>query len=226
MPAECRSVLKACLAQFVLLDVCGNPVTGAASKLTTKGFIKVVATMEVETGVETIVKNACGEVVVDEKDDDEFKRYTTQYDFWQIDPEALTLLANNARALLDGDGNAKGFAAGRNIATAHFSLELWTKVAGQTCDASGNPEWYYFALPHNAGGLVTDFTFEDGPLTLTIKGNTLDAGENWGRGPSCVLPTESPAISTDHLLGYITSIQPPEPVCGLQAVSAADLACV
>jgi hypothetical protein len=216
MPAECRSVLKACLAQFVLLDVCGDPVTGDASKLTTKGFISVAATAQVETGEEFTLKNACGELCIDERDDDEFKRYDLAMQFCQIDPEGLTLISN-ARALVDGLGDARGFAVNRTLKAAPFSLELWTKVAGQSCSANGLPEWYYFAFPHVFNGVVTDVTFEDGPLTMNITAHTRDAGPNWGVGPSAVLDPASPAIAGDHLLGYITDIQPPDPVCGLQA---------
>lgn len=218
MPAECRKVLKACLAQFVLLDVCGNPVTGAASKLTTKGFISVGATAQIEPGNEITLRNACGELEIEEQDDDEFKRYDLDMEFVQIDPEGLTLVAN-ARALVDGSGNSMGFAVNRAIHSHHFSLELWTKVAGQACAASGLPEWYYFAIPHIGGGLITDFTFEDGPLTMKITARSKDAGTLWGRGPSCVLPASAPSIAADHLMGYITTVQPPAAVCGLQALA-------
>jgi hypothetical protein len=224
MPAECRSVLKACLAQFVLLDTCGAPVTGAASKLTTKGFVKVAATAQVEDGQETILKNACGELCINEKDCDQFKRYDLEMEFCQIDPEGLTVVSNS-RALVDGAGNTKGFAHGETTDCGSFSLELWTRVTPQTCVTPGNPEWFYFAIPWVYNGMIGDVTFEDGPLTMTVKAHTKGAGALWGRGPSCVLPDESPALTTDHLLGYITDIQPPDPVCGLQALSAAELVC-
>lgn len=224
MPAECAKVLKACLAQFVLLDVCGNPVTGAASKLTTKGFIQVVATAQIEAGTETVLRNACGEIEIDEIDDDEFKRYDLEMDFVQIDPEGLSLIAN-ARALADAEANTKGFAVNRSIVSNHFSLELWTKVAGQACSVDGLPLWYYFAIPHIGGGVMTDFSFLDGPLTLKVTAKSKDASALWGRGPSCVLPATGPAIAEDHLVGYLTDIQPPDPVCGLQALSGAELLC-
>jgi hypothetical protein len=225
MPAECRSVIKACLAQFVLLDACGAPVTGAASKLTTKGFISVAATAQIEDGQETILKNACGELCINEKDCDLFKRYDLEMDFCQIDAEGLTLLSN-ARALLDAEGDAKGFAFGESTSCGSFSLELWTKVTPQVCLTPGVLEWYYFAFPHVYNGMISDVTFEDGPLTMKVKAHTKGAGALWGRGPSCVLPDESPALTTDHLLGYITGIQPPEPVCGLQPLTNAELVCV
>lgn len=216
MPAECRSVLKACLAQFVLVDACGDPITGASSKLTTKGFISVAATAQIEAGQEFTQKNACGEIIINERDDDQFKRYDLEILLAQIDPEGLTLLSS-ARTLTDGSSNVKGFANGESTSVSSFSLELWTKVAGQTCDVSGNPEWYYFAFPHVTSGMLTDFKFEDGPLQMTIKAHTKGAGASWGRGPANVLDAGSPAITTDHVIGFITSVQPPAAVCGLQA---------
>jgi hypothetical protein len=208
-------VLKACLAQFVRLDACGEPATGAASKLTTKGFIQVIAKAQIETGQEFLQKNACGEFDINETDDDLFKRYDLEMHFSKIDPEGLTLVSS-ARGLTDG-ADTKGFAVGDANQSDRFSLELWTKVAGQACSLTGDPLWYYFAFPNVGGGRITDVTFEDAPLTMTVTGKTRGAGATWGRGPSLVLAADDMAQTTDHLLGFLTDVQPPEPVCGLQA---------
>jgi hypothetical protein len=216
---ECRKVLKACLAQFVLADVCGNPITGAESaKLTTKGFISVAATAQIENGQEFLQRNACGELDIAERDDDQFKWYDLEIMLFQIDPEGFTLMTDGARALTDADDNVKGFANGKSTTIVHYSLELWTKVVGAGCDAEGNPDWFYFAFPHVANGQLTDFKFEDAVLNMTVKAHTRDAGPNWGVGPSSVLDPGSPAITTDHLVGFVTDVQPPDPVCGLQTV--------
>jgi hypothetical protein len=180
----------------------------------------VGVTAQYEDGEEFIQRNACGELEIAEKDDDVFKWYDLEMQFVQIDPEGLTLLTP-ARALTDGDDNVKGFAYGKSTEVSHFSLELWTKVTPQICVTGGNPEWFYFAFPHVANGTLTDFTFEDGPLTLTVNAHTRDAGALWGVGPSLVLDASSPAISDDHVLGFITDVQPPDPVCGLQAYTPA-----
>lgn len=215
MPSQCTSVLKACLAQFVLLDACGEPVTGAASKLTTKGFIQVSAKAQIEAGQEFLQKNACGELEINETDDDQFKRYDLEMQFSKIDPEGLTLVSS-ARGLTDGV-DTNGFAIGDANQSSRFSLELWTKVPGQACGIGGAALWFYFAFPNVGGGRVTDLTFQDAPLTMTVTAKTKGAGATWGRGPSLVLPAASPALTSDHLLGYITDVQPPDPVCGLQA---------
>jgi hypothetical protein len=207
-------VLKACLAQFVLLDACGEPVTGASSKLTTKGFIKIDAKAQIEAGQEFLQKNACGELEINETDDDLFKRYDLTMDFVKIDPEGLTLISS-ARGLMSG-ADVNGFAVGEANQSNRFSLELWTKVGGQAC-ANGQPLWFYAAFPNVGGGRVTDMTFEDGPLTLSVTGKTRGAGATWGRGPSHVLDVSDPALTTDHFIGFITEVQPPAPVCGLQA---------
>lgn len=225
MPSECRSVLKSCLAKFVRLDVCGNPVVGAASVLTTKGYISVAATAQIETGEEFILKNACGELCINEKDCDQFKRYDLELQLCQIDPELLELISN-ARLLVDSGGTSRGFAHGESSLCENFSLELWNKVTPSACDVDGDPEWYYFAFPWVTNGVMTDVTFENGPLTLSLTAHTKGAGPGWGQGPSCVLSSDSPAISTDHLLGYITNVQPPAVECGLQALAAEDMECV
>jgi hypothetical protein len=214
--SECAKVLKACLAQFVLVDACGNPVTGASSKLTTKGFVSIGATAQVETGNDITLKNACGDLEIDERDDDEFKRYDLAIELVQIDPEGLSLLTS-ARALKDADMNVKGFAHGTANNAVDFSIEIWAKVAGQACSDSGQPLWFYVAFPHVYNGVLTDFTFEDGPLTFKVSAHTKGAGTLWGVGPSGVLDVGFPAIDSDHVIGFITDVQPPDAVCGLQA---------
>jgi hypothetical protein len=225
MPSECRSVLKSCLARFVRLDSCGGIVVGPSSKLTTKGYISVTATAQIETGEEFLVKNACGELCINEKDDDQFKRYDLELLLCQIDPELLELISS-ARLLVDGEGVTKGFAHGESTTVENFSLELWTKVTPADCSGE-DPEWYWFAFPWVTNGMLTDITFENGPLQLTLTGSTRGAGDGWGRGlgPDCILPEDSPAESGDHMLAYLTTVQPPSPVCGLQAVGAGDLVC-
>jgi hypothetical protein len=225
MPSECRSVLKSCLARFVRLDSCGAMVVSAASKLTTKGYISVAATAQIETGEEFIVKNACGELCINHKDCDQFKRYDLDLQLCQVDPELLELISG-ARLLVDSEGVSRGFAHGENNLCENFSLELWTKITPLDC-AGVNEEWYWFAFPWVTNGVMTDVTFENGPLTLTVTASTHAAGADWGRGlgPDCILPEGAEAQSTDHLMAYLTTIQPPEPVCGLQAVTAPDLVC-
>src|SRR5688500_6376753 len=93
MPSECRSVLKSCLARFTRLDECGAIVVGPKSQLTTKGYISVTATAQVEDGEEFIVRNACGELCINEKDDDQFKRYDLEMSLCQVDPELLELVS-------------------------------------------------------------------------------------------------------------------------------------
>ncbi len=225
MPTECRSVLKSCLAQLVRLDSCGGIVVSPTSLLTTKGYISVTATAQIEDGEEFLVKNACGELCINEKDDDQFKRYDLEIQLCQVDPGVLELVTS-ARLLVDSEGTVKGFAYGESTDVENFALMLWNKVTPADCSGS-DPEWYWFAFPWVTNGMMTDVTFENGPLTLTITASTHGAGSDWGRGlgPDCILPEGEEAQSTDHLLAYLTTVQPPEPVCGLQPVEAGDLIC-
>lgn len=226
MAAVCASVLKSCLAKFTRLDSCGTPVVGPASVLVTKGYISVAATSQIEAGTETTLKNACGEVCISNRDCDQFKRYDLDMKFCLIDPELLELISNT-RILQNAALSSAGFAAGETTQCDNFSLELWNPITPATCDPLNPlPLWYYFAFPQVSGGILGDITFEDGPLTLDVKGFTKGAGALWGRGPSCVLTAATPSLSTDHLVALITDVQPPAPVCGLQALAAADLVCV
>jgi hypothetical protein len=214
MATQCRSVLRSCLAQFVRLDGCGAPVTGATSKLTTKGYISIAATAQIETGDEVIVKNACGELCVNEKDCDKFKRYDLEMQFCSVDPDLIELLTPG-RAIIDGTDTI-GFAHGESDECDSFSVELWNAVAAQECAVGADPEWFYVAFPWVNNGVVGDITFDGAALTVTVTASTKGTGAAWGVGPSDVLPVASPALPGDHIIGVITTVQPPEAVCGLQ----------
>jgi hypothetical protein len=225
MASECRSVLKSCLARFIRLDACGAIVVGTASQLTTKGYISVGATAQIEDGEEFIVKNACGELCVNEKDCSQFKRYDLEIQLCAVDPDLLEL-ASGAR-LLTSTTTSNGFAISEGGECENFSLELWTKVSAAECEA-GLAEYYWFAFPWVTNGYLSDITFENGPLNLTINASTHGAGPTWGQGlgPDCILPVESPALMGDHMLAYLTTVAPPEPECGLQPIADTDLICV
>lgn len=217
----CFSAIKACRIRLVRLDSCGVPVAGPSSVAVSSGFVSVTATAEIEEGEEFLVKNACGEPCINEKDCDFLKRYNLAISFCKVDPTVLELTTAN-RALLD-DETVIGVAIGSEIQCEDgWSLELWQKTAAADC-AEGAQLWSYWAFPWLTSGLLGDLTFENGPFTFDITARskavgtgtwdvTQDAGESLG--PFFVLPVGAGLLKGEHVAHITTTVQPPEDTCG------------
>lgn len=221
MADQCISGIKACRLRITRLDACGVPVVGPKSVVTSKGFISVSSTADIEAGQEYLVKTACGDLCVNEKDFDRFKRMTLALKFCLIDPSAAEIMTGN-RVQVDGTGGAAGFTVGEDAAESFWSLELWQKIAGQPCDALGNPEWMYWAWPYLQKGNLGNHTFDNNAFEFDVDGvSTKGVGDNkWGaanRGPFNVLPVAQALVAGEHLSATITAVQPPAAVCGYQA---------
>ncbi len=171
-----------------------------------------------------LLKNSCGELLINEKDCDRFKRYDLEMQFAGVNPDLMELLTS-ARIITDG-ADSVGFAFGESDDCDSFSIELWNELANPVCEIGGSVEWLYTALPWVNNGVLGDVTFENGPLNLSITASTRGSGSAWGRGPSCVVPAGEEALVTDHLVAVITTIQPPTPTDDLQPLTAAELVCV
>lgn len=221
----CFSAIKACRIRLVRLDSCGVPVAGPSSVAVSSGFVSVTATAEIEEGEEFLVKNACGEPCINEKDCDFLKRYNLTINFCKVDPTVLEL-TTSSRALLDGT-NVIGVAMGSQIQCEDgWSLELWQKTAAVDCAAGAAP-WSYWAFPWLTSGMLGDLTFENGPFTFDITARskavgpgTWDATPSAGvesLGPFSVLPVGAGLLKGEHLAQVLTTSQPPADTCGTAA---------
>lgn len=230
----CFSGIKACRIRLVRLDSCGRPVSGPSSVAVSSGFVSVTATADIEEGEEFLVKNACGEACINEKDCDFLKRYNLAINFCKVDPTVLEMTTSQ-RALLDGGGNVIGTAYGSGIQCEDgWSLELWQKLAGVGCDAGGTQLWNYWAWPWLTSGTLGDLTFENGPFTFDVNARTKAVGAGtWdaspdigteSRGPFSVFPVGAGLLAGEHVAHILTDVQPPADQCGTTAYDDAPTA--
>lgn len=200
-------------------------MVGPKSVFTTKGFINIAAAKEYEEGEEFIQKNGCGELCIDEKDCDVLKRINMTIGFCVIDHEGIEVMTSS-RLLVDGTGEAIGYASGSTQCDTGWSLEVWQKQAGLACNVAGDPEWLYWAWPYVTNGKTGDVTLENGPYTFEVTGFTkaIAQDDQWGVGnvgPFAVLPATAGLIIGEHSAEAVrTSIQPPTPACGLTELVA------
>lgn len=223
MADVCISAIKSCAIRMIRLDSCGLPVVGPSSVIVSKGYTSVAASADIEDGEEFLVKNACGELCINEKDCSILKRLNLTINFCKIDFAAVELTTSQRLLTLAGDAN--GFAIGETAQCGEgWSLELWQKIAGADCTAGGVQNWLYWAFPFITNGILGDFTFENGPFQfdLTAQTKAIAGADQWNDdnvGPFGVLPVGQGFVAGEHAASWVTDVQPPTEACGYAALA-------
>jgi hypothetical protein len=226
MPTKCLSLVRGRRIRLTRLDGCGRPVYGESSTVVSKGFITVSFTANTTESDEINVTNAAGEVCVFEPAITTLTGYAVEIQFCEVDPELLALVTGQ-NVYVDAFGNVVGFTVNTKIQLedSGFGLELWAGAAGgDACSTDGAEGNYgYLLLPYLKGGILGDFTVENGNVTFTVTGANTRDGNNWGVGPypdvmltsgSLPGPLVTALDGDDHLLLTQTGIAPPAATCG------------
>lgn len=204
------------------LDNCGNPPDASDEDafIATDGFINVALSAEVEDGTEILVRNAQGNICVNERMANSFKRFNVTIEFCGVNPSLLAMVTN-AETYLDYAQDVAGFTVPEGAIEKDFALELWTGLSGQACEPGAEEASGYLLLPFVRGGTLGDLTIDgENAVTFTLNGAYTKGGNAWGAGPyevvmdgdggsmtPAVLPT--PLDPLDHLLLIDTALAPP-----------------
>jgi hypothetical protein len=185
------SLVKGRRIRVTQLDGCGRPVYGDDSQVVSKGFISVAFTANTSDSDEISVTNAAGDICVFEPSITSLTGYAVEIAFCEVDPELFALVTGQP-VVLGADGSTViGFDVDTNISleNSHFALELWagspTQDACSTAGATGS--YGYLLLPYLSGGILKDFTVENGAVTFTLTGANTKEGNAWGTGPYPVM---------------------------------------
>jgi hypothetical protein len=220
----CATPIKGRVFRVVAVDACGVPVTGGSSAVYTQdGFISIGFSPQFEEGNEFVLRNADGNLIVNQKDDSSFKRFNLTVTMANIDPEMWAYLMSS-RTLSVGSPlvTGSGFSVKSGQWTNRFSLEVWQRVAGAgACSASGAVQYVYHALPNVGAVRIGDDTIENGPTQLSFTAETSDPSTLWGDGPGTGTSWITPAVvqSLEHRLWAITATAPPTATCGKVALT-------
>ena len=224
MTSQCFSLVRGRALRVTKLDGCGRVLLGASSQVTTEGFISVGFTANTEEGESISVTNAAGKVCILDEPSPSFTGYSLEVAFCGVDPELFSLMTGQKVVLNAAGDEAIGFRmnSGINLGEKGFALELWSSVPVAACDASGGASYGYFLVPFIQGGVLGDFTVENGAINFTLTGANSKDGNEWGVGPYDVVRddtgTAGPLLETldskDHLHMQLTTVAPPAATCG------------
>lgn len=201
------------------LDTCGvPPAAGAAdSNIATSGFVTVSLSAEVEDGNEIIVRNAAGQICVNERMSSNFKRFNVEIAFCGVNP-ALLAMVTNAETYKNEGGDNIGVVVPEGALNKAFALELWTGMAGQACATGADEASGYMLLPYVGAGVLGDLEIggEDA-INFSMTGAYTKGGNGWGNGPYDVVfddadaaaPLPNALDSMDHLLLISTGLALP-----------------
>lgn len=215
---NCYAPLRGELLRVVHLDDCGRAVSGAeAASVISDGFISVEFAPDFEAGQEFIVKNAKGDLCVNQKDPDRLKRINVTITLCQIDPAALNIILGDS--VMSG-----GLPVGMNFSEepnrTKASLEVWGGIAGEACSEDGDVQYEHLAIGWLENAHWGPSTVNLGPGQLQIMATTHRA-PGFGHG-YVGNPLPEAFGPKDHMKRYITDVAPPAPdvdgvYCGFQA---------
>lgn len=187
------------------------------AQIVTSGYITTTFSAETEDGAEIIVKNANGDLCVNEKLSDSFKRFTVEMELCGVNPSLLAMMSN-ANTYEDWNGDVSGLVVSEGTIDEAFALEQWTGLSGGTRTPGAEEASGYMLLPFVNGGVLGDIAVEsENAVTFSITGAYTRSGGGWGEGPYNVLmneegepaPLPSPLDPFDHLLIIQTDVAPP-----------------
>lgn len=162
MAANSYSVVRGKRVRVTRLNSCGvYPVpTTTNSLVVSSGFISVQYAMDYEDGDEHIQKNANGDLCINDKACDQFKRVMVTISFCEVDPDLFSLVTG-ATLEVDSSGIDVGFRVSEGVVCSNFALELWAGTdSGEGCPLTNEVQ----SITEGGSGL-TSFT-----LTATVPG--------------------------------------------------------
>lgn len=229
MAAKCFSLVRGRAMRATRLDGCGRVAKGACSAITSEGFVSVAFTANIDEGEAITVTNASGKTCVNDAPAPTLTGYTLVITFCEVDPELYAMLTGQS-PVYDSAGDAVGFRVSGDADSSQsgFALELWSTVpGGSACDAANagaQGSYGYLLVPFVQGGVLGDFTLENGAVTFTVQGASTKDGSGWGVGPYNVVPSENgeggpllePIGPKDYLHIQLTTVAPPEAGCTCQ----------
>lgn len=232
MGTKRMSYVKGRRLRATRLDRCGRPIYAEDSSVVSRGMISVGYTAVTSESDAVDVVNAAGETIASEPAVPSLNGYGVEIVFGEVDPDLFALMTGMP-VVFDAFGNVVGLKVDTAISldNSNFALEVWAGApTTDACatDAAVEGSFGYILLPFVSGGILGDFTVENGAISFTVTGATTRRGGSWGRGPYDVVlnpgatpsdpkvpgPLLEPMSPTEPLLLQTVELAPPADVAG------------
>lgn len=192
MAANCFTPIRGKRVRATLVDSCGTAPAAltAASQVTSSGFITVQYEFDYQAGTELVQLNADGQMCINDRTCDQFKRIPVTIDFCNVDPDMLSAITGMP-VEVDGSGITQGIRIQEGLACNQFALELWTGTTGQAaCPLTNDVQ-----LATEGGAGLTSFT-----LTAVMPG--------YASATTASIPAASTAATVQAALEGLDGIDP------------------
>lgn len=221
MATKTFPMVRGRVMRITRLDGCGAIVAAACGAIVSDGFVSIEMTANIETGDDISVTNAAGRVCVSDPAVPTLTNYSVQITFCQVDPELYAMVTGQS-VVYDGAGDAVGFRISTDVDSSDsaFALEWWSNVPSVACSTEGGGGTYgYGLLPFVQGGVLGDFTIENGAVTFVVSNAATKGGSGWDVGPYDVVlddaddpsPLLEPITDANHVHVQLTEVAPPSP---------------
>ena len=184
--------------------------------IVSEGFTSVTLSSQIEEGTEILKRNANGNLCINEKLKDSFKRFNLEIEFCGVNPTLYDFMTN-AKLYRDYAGEGAGFTVGEGEFKKGFAFELWTGLTGQACEPGAEEASGYLVLPKVQAGVLGDLSVTgEAEVSFSMTGAYTLGQSLWGEGPYNVVmdgtnpaPLPTPLDALDHLLLIDTAVAPP-----------------
>lgn len=218
MAARCVSAIKGTTARLIKLDICGNPVSGAASaEVVTDGFVNIAPSPQYDDGEAIQTRKANGLFCINEPGDVQLTQVNLTINWCVLDPDTITIITGDQLLSAGGAGvTGTGVAFGEGLILNRWSLEVWQNVVGEgACGSDGLQRYVYWAFPNVGGGKVGDLDMGNSALQFTNTAFTKKIGNFWAARAGATPYLDSNVIQLDtHFLYNVTTVAPPAASCG------------
>jgi hypothetical protein len=207
---------------MVMLNSCGNPVTGTTgAQVVSKAFVQVAMAPDYEDGVEFFTRTADGSVCVNQKDDPVLKRFALTVDLCEVNQTGAAYMLSSRELATGSPTTGSGFAMGEGTSSNRYSFEVWQQVGGSSaCDpVTGLQRYIYNAWPNCGATKVGTYTIANATTSMQLITETravsTSATLGWyaKNGSATWLQSGFASVATDHWLWNITTTPPPTPQC-------------
>lgn len=209
---DCLPQVMACRLRVCKLDSNGVPSPGANKLYVTDAFASLTATPVYVDADEIEEKNGCGEVAINYKGDDSFKRLDVELQIHTHDPYLAEMLGLGT-VLTSGGVNGYAVPPIGALTGNGVSVEVWAKRIDSGALHAEYP-YAWWVLPKVQNLRHGTKTFNNGAHIQTFTGQAVE-NENWYDGPLNNWP-----VASDRALQWFPTASMPAVVCGPQTVTA------